>query len=71
MVFPIVYKMRKEADGNWRVHDVSIENISLVSNYRSEFAGIVRKDGFRCRESGIITAIFMTASRAKPGSPRP
>lgn len=43
--FPIVYKMRKELDGKWRVHDISIENISLVSNYRSVFAGIVRKDG--------------------------
>lgn len=43
-LFPIVYKMRKEASG-WRVHDVSIENISLVSNYRSEFAGIIRKNG--------------------------
>ena len=52
-LFPIVYKMRKEADGNWRVHDVSIENISLVSNYRSEFAGIVRKDGI----SGLINQL--------------
>lgn len=48
-LFPIVYKMRKETNG-WRVHDVSIENISLVSNYRSEFAGIIRKDGI----SGLI-----------------
>lgn len=35
-----------EVDGKWRVYDVIIENIGLVSNYRSEFAGIIRKDGF-------------------------
>jgi phospholipid transport system substrate-binding protein len=35
-----------ELDGKWRVYDVIIENIGLVSNYRSEFAGIIRKDGF-------------------------
>ncbi len=31
--------------GKWMIYDIVIENISLASNYRSEFAGIVRKDG--------------------------
>ncbi len=48
-LFPIVYKMKKEESG-WKVYDVSIENISLVVNYRNEFAGIIRKDGV----SGLI-----------------
>ena len=42
-LFPMIYKMKKDSTG-WRVYDVSIENISLVVNYRNEFAGIVRKD---------------------------
>lgn len=43
--FPIDYKLINE-DGAWRVYDVIIENIGLVSNYRNEFAGIIRKEKF-------------------------
>ena len=31
-------------DGEWHVYDVIVENVGLVSNYRSEFAAIVQKD---------------------------
>jgi phospholipid transport system substrate-binding protein len=40
----IDYRMR-EKGGSWMIYDVVIENVGLVSNYRSEFAGIVKKDG--------------------------
>lgn len=43
--FPIDYKLQY-SDGAWRVYDVVIENIGLVANYRSEFAGIIRKEEF-------------------------
>jgi phospholipid transport system substrate-binding protein len=43
--FPIDYKLQY-SDGAWRVYDVVIENIGLVANYRSEFAGIIRKEDF-------------------------
>ncbi len=43
--FKVVYRLRKQAD-TWRVYDVVIENVGLVTNYRNEFAGIIRKDGF-------------------------
>ena len=41
----VMYRMRKKDDG-WRVYDVVIENIGLVSNYRTEFNSIVRSKGF-------------------------
>lgn len=41
----IEYRLSFRHD-QWRVYDVIIENIGLVSNYRNEFSGIVRKDGF-------------------------
>jgi phospholipid transport system substrate-binding protein len=44
-VFPINYKLVQRTTG-WKVYDIIIENIGLVSNYRSEFAGILRKNGF-------------------------
>jgi len=43
--FPLDYKMYNE-DGKWMVYDVIIENVGLISNYRNEFAGIMRKEKF-------------------------
>lgn len=45
-LFPIDYKLLKQEEAHWRVYDVIIENIGLVANYRNEFAGIIRKNGF-------------------------
>ncbi|MCC6221041.1 MAG: ABC transporter substrate-binding protein [Deltaproteobacteria bacterium] len=49
---PIYYRMRRNQDV-WRVYDVVIENISLVSNYRNEFSGVIRKDQF----SGLLAKL--------------
>ena len=40
---PINYSLKKD-DGKWRVYDVNIEGVSLVKNYRSQFASILRSD---------------------------
>jgi phospholipid transport system substrate-binding protein len=48
----IIYKMHNK-NGNWLVYDVVIENIGLVNNYRDEFSGIIRKDGF----AGLMTKL--------------
>lgn len=45
----IDYRLRMK-DASWKVYDVIIENIGLVSNYRSEFGAIVDKDGI----SGLL-----------------
>lgn len=41
---PIVYRMRLKAQ-QWRAYDVIIEGISLVSNYRTSFRQINKKEG--------------------------
>jgi len=41
---PVVYKMRLNGD-DWYAYDVIIEGVSLISNYRSTFAAIVKSDG--------------------------
>jgi len=41
---PINYAMY-ESDGNWLVYDLSIDNISLVTNYRSSFARVIKQKG--------------------------
>ena len=43
---PLNYRMIKEKPG-WRVYDVVIEEISLVNNYRSQFAGILQRSPFQ------------------------
>jgi len=41
---PIDYKMHTVTD-KWKVYDVSIDGISIVSNYRNTFAKEIRKSG--------------------------
>jgi phospholipid transport system substrate-binding protein len=41
---PIDYSLRLGDDG-WKVFDVSVDEISLVTNYRSSFARAIKKDG--------------------------
>ena len=40
---PIFYRLIF-ADGNWRVYDVVVENVSLVQNYRTQFNDILAKN---------------------------
>lgn len=41
---PINYSMKNNKD-NWQVYDVSIDGISLVTNYRSSYGREIRKNG--------------------------
>ncbi|MEO6422904.1 MAG: ABC transporter substrate-binding protein [Candidatus Nitrotoga sp.] len=41
---PVNYDMEKTASG-WKVYDLSIEGVSLVTNYRSTFAEQIQKNG--------------------------
>lgn len=43
------YRVR-QTDGTWRIYDVIIENVGIISNYRHEFAEIIRKKQF----SGLL-----------------
>ena len=39
---PVIYFMTRK-DASWKVYDVSVENVSLVKNYRSQFQSILQK----------------------------
>jgi phospholipid transport system substrate-binding protein len=43
---PIDYRMHRAGDG-WLVYDVSIEGVSLVANYRSQFNRIIQQSSFK------------------------
>jgi phospholipid transport system substrate-binding protein len=42
---PLNYRLVQEADG-WKVYDVVIEGVSLVSNYRSQFRRIIHQSSY-------------------------
>ncbi len=41
---PINYRMRL-GDNGWKVFDISVDEVSLVTNYRSSFARAIKKNG--------------------------
>src|SRR5258705_13978442 len=49
---PIDYNMEKTASG-WKVYDVMVGGVSLVANYRTEFANVVRESGI----DGLIKSL--------------
>ncbi|VAW83275.1 hypothetical protein MNBD_GAMMA13-81 [hydrothermal vent metagenome] len=49
---PVNYKLRLK-DGEWLVYDVVIEGVSMISNYRSSYQQIVKREGIQ----GLITRL--------------
>lgn len=47
---PIVYSLYENNSGKWLVYDVTIEGVSLVRNYRTQFDRIVDEEKF----SGLV-----------------
>lgn len=41
---PVDYRMLKSDEGRWMVYDIIVEGVSLVKNYRTQFASILNKD---------------------------
>lgn len=57
---PVDYRLLKTGD-QWKVYDIVIEGVSLISNYRSQFNKIIRKDSYdelvkrlKTKKEGII-----------------
>ena len=42
---PIHYSFYKTSSGQWKVYDITIEGVSLVTNYRSVYATKIREQG--------------------------
>ena len=61
---PMDYRMEQTAQG-WKVYDVAIEGVSIVTNYRSQFAAEVQRGGI----DGLIKAL--QDKNAKLESSRP
>lgn len=52
--YAVTYRLElNQAAGGWRIYDVVAEGVSLISNYRSQFDPIVRRDGAK----GLLAAL--------------
>lgn len=49
---PLYYKLYLK-DGVWKVYDISVDNVSLVTNYRSSFSRQIKKNGI----DGLIKSL--------------
>lgn len=56
---PIDYSMQLGDDG-WKVYDISVDEVSLVTNYRSSFARAIKKTGV----DGLIRTLQERNSRS-------
>ncbi len=45
MAIPIDYRLHRTDAGDWQVYDVTVEGVSLVTNYRASFAQQIRMSG--------------------------
>ena len=74
---PIDFTMHKTGD-TWKVYDITVEGISLVMTYRSEFDAIVKQEGIdglikRLASKNIPAAVGGSASggaKSDPAAPK-
>ena len=57
---PINYSMYRTAFG-WKVYDVTIDGVSLVTNYRASFSSTIRQSGI----DGLIKAMAVQSARGE------
>jgi len=50
---PVNYRLIRTGSGNWLVYDFSVEGVSIVQNYRSQFASTLSKSGL----SGLVAEV--------------
>lgn len=60
---PIDYSMYKTAFG-WKIYDVTIDGVSLVTNYRSSFSSTIRQNGI----DGLIKTLADQSNRSSVNS---
>jgi phospholipid transport system substrate-binding protein len=42
---PVSFNLFLNTEGQWKMYDVNVDGISLVTNYRSSFAADIKRDG--------------------------
>ena len=63
---PIDYRLHRR-DGRWRVYDVTIEGVSLVSNYRAQFNRIIQASSYE----GLVQRLRTRVEEVAPAAVAP
>ena len=63
---PIDYSMYKTSFG-WKVYDVAIDGVSLVTNYRASFSSTIRQSGI----DGLINTLAAQSAQPPRGAAKP
>jgi phospholipid transport system substrate-binding protein len=63
---PIDFQMRK-TDAGWKVYDITVEGVSLVLTYRSEFDAVMKQEGIE----GLVKRLAQKNSPAAIGGTTP
>jgi phospholipid transport system substrate-binding protein len=63
---PIDYSLEKTANG-WKVYDVAVDNVSLVTNYRSSFSSEIQSKGI----DGLIKTLSDKNRQEANGAEKP
>ena len=45
-ILQVNFKLRKNKKKEWRVYDVDIEGVSLITTFRSQFSGVLKNSSF-------------------------
>jgi len=61
---PINYSMFLNRDGEWKVYDISVDGVSLVTNYRTSFASEIRSGGI---DNLLNRLVAMNAAKGGAG----
>jgi phospholipid transport system substrate-binding protein len=61
---PVDYRMQQRGD-RWLVYDVSVEGVSLINNYRTQFDKIIQTSSY-----AELVRKMKAAEFAAPASPR-
>ena len=59
----VAYELRRTG-ASWKIYDISVEGISLVLTYRTEFDGIIKQDGIE----GLIRRLAQRNASTKIGT---
>lgn len=63
---PLEYRMHN-TDARWQVYDLSIDGISLVSNYRAQFNKVIRLDSYETLVAKLKSHQFATPAASASG----
>lgn len=63
---PLEYRMHN-ADARWQVYDISIDGISLVSNYRAQFNKVIRLDSYETLVAKLQSHQFVAPAASPSG----